>query len=472
MRETDASSPSALLLRNTRLLLMIGFGGLLLLMALAGLDAVRVLRSIQNRNDRIRQDFLARNRLLNQIRSDLYLSGTYMRDYLLEPESAKADAHRISLHKDRSEMEAALKAYGALLTPREVQPYEVLTRELRDYWRVLDPALAWDTEQRRNRSYTFLRDEVLPRRMAMLNIADEIGRVNEQQLDDGNLQVASLFSQFRSRLTGTVLATLGLGLLLAALSMAKILRLERESNARYKDIEEARSELKDLSARLVQAQETERTAISRELHDEVGQSLSALLIGLSNLSAAIPPSALSEMQPQVASIRDLAQNCVRVVRNMALLLRPSMLDDFGLGPALEWQAREVSRGTGIQVNVAMDGVSDNLPEEHKTCIYRVVQEALHNCARHSGAKTVRITVKQRAEDIYVLIQDDGRGFRPEVEKGLGLIGMQERVTHLGGTFRIDSAVGRGTLLAITLPFEKPLSPTPPASYEYDKDSVS
>jgi len=96
----------------------------------------------------------------------------------------------------------------------------------------------------------------------------------------------------------------------------------------------------------------------------------------------------------------------------------------------------------------------------------VVQEALHNCVRHSGAKTVRITVKQRAEDIYVLIQDDGRGFRPGVEKGLGLIGMQERVTHLGGTFRIDSAVERGTLLAITLPFEKPLSPTPPASYEY------
>jgi signal transduction histidine kinase len=296
----------------------------------------------------------------------------------------------------------------------------------------------------------------------MLDIADAIARVNEQQLDDGNLQVASLFSQFRSRLIGTVLATLGLGLLLAALSMAKILRLERESNARYKEIEEARGELKELSARLVQAQEDERTAISRELHDEVGQSLSALLIGLSNLSAAIPPSALGEMQRHVAGIRDLAQNCVRVVRNMALLLRPSMLDDFGLGPALEWQAREVSRSTSIQVNVAMDGVSDSLPEEHKTCIYRVVQEALHNCVRHSGAKTVRITVKQRADDIYVLIQDDGRGFQPDVEKGLGLVGMQERVNHLGGAFRIDSAVGRGTLLAITLPF----------SHEYDKNSVS
>src|SRR3954452_9995256 len=112
MRETETNSPSGLVLRNTRLLLMVGFGGLLLLMAFAGLDAVRVLHSIQSRNDRIRQDFLARNRLLNQIRSDLYVSGTYMRDYLLEPESAKADAHRASLDKDRGEMEAALQAYS------------------------------------------------------------------------------------------------------------------------------------------------------------------------------------------------------------------------------------------------------------------------------------------------------------------------------------------------------------------------
>jgi signal transduction histidine kinase len=178
------------------------------------------------------------------------------------------------------------------------------------------------------------------------------------------------------------------------------------------------------------------------------------------------------MQPHVAGIRDLAQNCVKVVRNMALLLRPSMLDDFGLAPALEWQAREVSRTAGIQVNVAMDGVSDNLPEQHKTCIYRVVQEALHNCVRHSGARMVRINVKQREEDISVLIQDDGRGFRPEVERGLGLVGMQERVTHLGGTFRIDSQIDRGTLLAITLPFEKPATPAPPPTYAYDKNPVS
>src|SRR5580704_16618013 len=163
-------------------------------MAFAGIDAVRVLRSIQRRTDEIRSEFLARNRVLNQIRSDLYLSGTYMRDYLLEPEASKAEAHHASLDKDRSEMEAALAAYARRLSPSEVAPYSVLTRELQDYWRVLEPALRWDAAERRIRGYAFLRDEVLPRRMAMVAIADHIASVNERQLNADNLQLEALFS--------------------------------------------------------------------------------------------------------------------------------------------------------------------------------------------------------------------------------------------------------------------------------------
>ena len=160
-----------------------------------------------------------------------------------------------------------------------------------------------------------------------------------------NQQASQLFAQFRNRLAITLAITLGLGLLLTAFSMARILGLERESSTRYQEIENARLELKELSARLVEAQENERRAISRELHDEVGQSLSALLVELGNLSAA--PS--SDFRGHVDVIKKLAENSVNVVRNMALLLRPSMLDDFGLVPALQWQARDVSRRTGMRV---------------------------------------------------------------------------------------------------------------------------
>src|SRR4029077_1394396 len=157
----------------------------------------------------------------------------------------------------------------------------------------------------------------------------------------------------------------------------------------------AQRELKELSKRLVDTEERERRAISRELHDEVGQSLSALLMDVENLARISPRE--SVFRQGLQNIKTLAENCVNEVRNMALLLRPSMLDDLGLVPALEWQAREVSKRTGMLVEVVDENVSDTLPEDHKTCIYRVVQEALNNCSRHAQAKSARVFVRQEPD---------------------------------------------------------------------------
>jgi signal transduction histidine kinase len=239
--------------------------------------------------------------------------------------------------------------------------------------------------------------------------------------------------------------------LLAAFSITRTLRLEREATLRYGEIVKAREDLKELSARLVEAQENERRAISRELHDEVGQALSALLVELGNLSAALTSGSSDELREHVDTIKKLAENGVHNVRNMALLLRPSMLDDLGLVPALQWQAREVSKRTGMRVNVAAESVSDDLPEAHKTCVYRIVQEALNNSSRHAHANVVRVTVKQEPGRIFLTVQDDGKGFEPRLERGLGLLGMEERVSHLGGEFSVDSSPGHGALVTIVLP---------------------
>src|SRR5262249_42897620 len=146
------------------------------------------------------------------------------------------------------------------------------------------------------------------------------------------------------------------------------------------------------------------------------------------------------------------------VRNMSLLLRPSMLDDLGLVPALRWQARETSKRTSMDVSVAAEGVSDNLADEYKTCVYRIVQEALHNCSRHSQATAVRVRVQQDAGGLSLSIQDDGKGFDVEQTKGLGLLGIEERVARLGGRFRIHSTPGSGTILAAELPLNQPDHP--------------
>jgi hypothetical protein len=272
---------------NSRIVLAIGFGGLLLLLAFAGVDSVQKLRQIQHRNDAIRENFLARTRLLEQIRSDLYLSGTYVRDCLLEPNAAKAEAHRTSLLKTRNRMETALAGYRTLLNEAQAGPFRDLNQALRDYWSILAPVLAWNAGERRDRGYAFLRDEVFPRRTAMLRIADQIAGINEAQLDAGKHEVIDMFSQFRRSSMLTIGLTIAVGLILAIFSMRKIVALEMEAAGRYQETATARAELKRLSARLVDAQENDRRAVSRELHDEVGQALTGVRVELANLSQRI-----------------------------------------------------------------------------------------------------------------------------------------------------------------------------------------
>ncbi|HLW76605.1 MAG TPA: ATP-binding protein [Bryobacteraceae bacterium] len=441
---TDSSNSSGFLL-GSRVALLAGFGSLLLIMTAAGVDALRVLRDFRQNDDRIRRQFLYQNHLLNGIRSQVYLSGTYVRDYLLDPDPKRADAYRAELEQLRKQVDTAVESYGR--QPVDASHYTALKSELAEYWQILEPIFQWDSAERQRAGYAFLRDAVFPRRQNMLAIADRIAAINEQQLNAGNELVVGLLSRFRTRLAVTLFTAVILGIGMAAFTTSRILKLETRAHNRFQEVAEARRQLTELSARLVQAQETERRAISRELHDEVGQSLSGVLIELRNLS---PRLARPDDRSRVESMKGLVENTIRVVRNMALLLRPSMLDDLGLVPALKWQAREVSKRSGMEVSVAAD-VADDLPDDYKTCIYRVVQEALHNCSSHARASSVRIRAQQERDSLKLSIQDDGRGFDAAHVKGMGLLGIQERVARLGGKCEVHSEPGAGAVLNIELP---------------------
>ena len=438
--------------RSSRFALAVGFGGLLSIMALAGIDALRVLQQFRHSDDQIRRRYLSQNHVLNDIRSDVYVSGTYVRDYLLDPDPERAEAYRLSLEDVHRHMEAALESYGRQVASPEAQHMAALRTELTNYWHILAPISQWDSAERKRSGYAFLRDEVFPRRQNMLAIADRIATIDEQQLNAGNDQVVSLLLRFQNRLISTLVAALVLGLGMALFTMRKILKLENQDRLRYEEVADAQRQLKGLSARLEQAQESERRALSRELHDEVGQSLSAVLVELRNLSVGLGVRSAEQSRGHVETVKSLVEGSVRVVRNMALLLRPSMLDDLGLIPALKWQARECAKQTHMDVSVATEIDSDDLPDEFKTCVYRVVQEALHNCARHSRATTVRIRVERKQDRLTLVIQDDGQGFDARHMKGLGLLGIQERVARLGGKSSIHSQPGDGTILSVELPF--------------------
>jgi signal transduction histidine kinase len=430
------------------LVLWLGFGGLLVCIVGAAIGSLVALQRVRTEEARLRSSFVQRVSALDQIRAQIYLSGTYVRDFLLSPDPSGAAAQASRLSSLERDSRAALEAYSKFLDPGDRDPYNALRAEIDDYWRVLRRVISWTPEERDRLRDSFFYDELVPRRTAMLQIADRIALVNEHGLEHSEARLNASSDSLRRTLTITFGVTLAGGLVLALLTIGYTLRLERELQRRLDENARARVDLQELSARLLRAQENERRTLARELHDEVGQSLSAILMETENAACA---DDLAEIREHLASVKTTAEKTVNEVRDLALLLRPSMLDDFGLVPALNWHAREMSKRTGLNVVVSADEDADDLPDEHKTCIYRLVQEAVNNSARHANARAVEVILKHEGSRVRVSVRDDGAGFDTRFVRGLGLLGMEERVRRLGGKFQLDSQLGRGTVMTAELP---------------------
>jgi signal transduction histidine kinase len=445
-----ASQTQSLRRLGSRAALLAGFGALLVLMAIICIDSLRTLGAFESSNARIRQDFLYRERTLERVRTGLYESSNILRDYILIGlDPGAREALRTELQSVRSETTATLNACIQSLPAGEREPFQHLAAELERYWSAIDPIFTLGAKARAEQSDSLLRKDVLSQHTQILAITKEVSAVNDDELKEAERRIAEAFVQFRRRLLAVATTAVSLGLILAAATILYAGRLEKSIKEKYEESLQAQRQLKELSKRLVHAEERERRAISRELHDEVGQSLSALLMDVENLAGT--PNEDNVFREGLRNIKMLAENCVNEVRNIALLLRPSMLDDLGLVAALEWQAREVSKRTGMLVEIVEENVSDNLPEEHRTCVYRIVQEALNNCSKHAYAKKVRVLVREDPGNLRLSIQDDGKGFDPRRARGLGLIGMNERVSQLGGVLKVDSDLVRGTRLQVDLP---------------------
>ncbi|HUI80046.1 MAG TPA: ATP-binding protein [Bryobacteraceae bacterium] len=430
------------------LVLSIGFGGLILFLIAAATGTLVSLDRARSSETRLRKAFLARLGALDQIRAQIYLSGTYVRDFLLSPDEPGAASQSTRLEALERETQSALTSYSQSLAPEERQPFATLRAEIEAYWSILDRMLAWSPEERNRMRNGFFYDELVPRRTTMLQIADRIAAVNERGLSRVEEQLAESSESLRRSLLLTFGVTLFGGLVLALLTIGYTVRLERELERGLEENARAKADLQELSGRLLRAQENERRTLARELHDEVGQSLSAILMEAENAECA---EKSQELRLHLSAIRSLAEKTANEVRDLALLLRPSMLDDFGLVPALNWHGREMTKRTGLNILVSADEAGDDLPDEHTTCIYRMVQEAVNNAARHAHARTVEVVVRRETGRVVFSVQDDGAGFDPRVVRGLGLLGMEERVRRLGGRLRLESEPGRGTRVAAELP---------------------
>jgi signal transduction histidine kinase len=201
--------------------------------------------------------------------------------------------------------------------------------------------------------------------------------------------------------------------------------------------------------RTVAAQEAERRRLARELHDETGQALTSILLGLGSLEDSLDAP---DARAAVKNVRDLVVQTLQEVRELAVELRPKVLDDFGLVPALERLTATRAEATGIEIEF-LSRLDGRLPEETETALYRIVQEALTNVVKHANARQVSIVLSRMDGMVTALIEDDGRGFEPAAirEGGFGLDGMRERVALLGGTLKVESRRNAGTTLKVEVP---------------------
>jgi signal transduction histidine kinase len=220
--------------------------------------------------------------------------------------------------------------------------------------------------------------------------------------------------------------------------------------------------MRELSQQLVNTQEEERKSLSRELHDHVAQVLTGLRMQLGRVERMGAPLD-TRLGPAVAECKRLVDDMFHTVRGLALGLRPSMLDDFGLQAALEWHVRDFTGRYAMNVDLKMEGDVDALSDKHRTCVYRVVQEAMTNCVRHAHARSITISLAVRDGHLQLLVTDDGVGLDPaRRHSGLGLRGIDERVKELEGTMTISRVGGRGTTLGVRLPLPAGMTEVPRA----------
>jgi len=431
---------------------LLAFAMLTAFIVVAGSVIYRYVGGVQRQLQQTQDDYRERDRLLTSLRFDTLYLAIELRDYLLNPSPASDAERKVRLLEFRDSILRSLTQAENQKTFQDQGRIRDLRERFDTLWESVNTVLGLTPEERQSKGPAFLMTKVFPSREAMILVTREISDLNSALLERRQASILQALDAVQTRLIGVLAITASFGLIVAILTTLKMRALESRAERHRQQTEESADELRRLSQRLVQAQEEERKAISRELHDEVGQMLTALRMELGAVRKQCDSGGGSS-GARIDAADSLAEKTLQTVRDMARGLRPAMLDELGLSSALKSHARQFSRHSGISVNLEVHGNVDSLPESHRTCAYRVVQEALTNCARHASAKQVRVTLRGSSDLLSLRVQDDGTGFssQPASRRGLGLLGIEERVRELGGSVSLISQPRGGALLSAEIP---------------------
>jgi signal transduction histidine kinase len=437
------------LARRTWPFLIAGLSTLVLLILVFGVALWQHAEAMKKEAMETQRGFLQLDRALGELRLQTLSTAIDVRDYMMEDSPEINQLQRGRLAERRQHFFEALDQVERLPANRKASN-AALKAQIDTFWNNIDGVLGWSLAERRAKWIAASRAKVIPGRQAILDQAALISAENAAYLEQREESLRNSFEELKAYVIRGLIWVLLLAIGVSALTVWKITTLERRAQLHKQELESLSAELRHLSQALVQVQEAERKSLSRELHDEVGQMITVLRmeLGAAEQRLASESAALSH----VRAASTLAEQTLRSIRSLARGLRPSMLDELGVGPALQWLVREFSKHTGIKVNLSTDGSMDRVPESYRTCIYRVAQEALTNCARHAKAKEVQLELKRSGNSLCLRIEDDGSGFDVnQPATGIGLVGMKERVRELNGELTIVTGPQKGTLLTVRIP---------------------
>jgi signal transduction histidine kinase len=421
----------------------VSFGALILLSIIFALVVSSKAAGISKRTRTARHIYKMADDAISDIQANINRGALLEQSAFSDPRGVET-ANRISDLAVNTNNDLA--TLTNLIGPNQKPQILALQQGLDRYWGSIQQSL---TSSRRQQEQQKLFTELENQPEKVLDLVARIDALNQASLAREEHETESEQTKLREFAVAATFMLLLLEFAIAIFSTAYMFRLDNISDAERRRAEKAEQELRHLSNQLVRVQEEERKTISRELHDEVGQLLTGLRMELGTLSHYNPDK---EFHERLESVKRLTEEALRSVRNLALLVRPSMLDDLGLKPALAWQVKEFSRRCGIPVSLNIEGNLDNLPEALRLCLYRAIQEAMTNCIKHAEASRVTVVVKQDETRVTASVQDDGRGFDVLVRTpGLGLLGMTERVRALQGRMSVSSEPGSGTLISLELP---------------------
>lgn len=402
------------------------------------------LRALQNNLlDRNRRDSLQ----LLRIQNDLNSLGLGMRDMLDNTEPYPLTAWTAQFQRIRSDLENALKVEDDLApTRRTPEQRQYLASSLAQFWDAVDRTFALARDGKAEEARSQIRLTLQARQAALSSAVARLLVENNESEEQANLQVRQIYDRVQQQ----VYLFLGATLLAILLTSLYVIHTNRQLFAQVAVLSEQRS---DLAQKLIATQESTLRHISRELHDEFGQILTAVGAMLGRAEKHMPAD--SALRSELKEVRDITQSTLDNVRSLSQALHPVMLDEAGLETTVDWYLATVEKQTGTDISYEKSGESFPLNGSASIHVYRVLQEALNNVARHSGAHAAWVRLRFTDQDLELEVEDHGQGFSADGAKsGIGLVAMRERAELLGGSLELRQPAAGGTVVRLRVPREK------------------